>query len=315
MRHSFHILWIFSFYLLSIPFEASATEDDQWSARVFYDRINSSIYVRPKDDSDSNSETETKYQTKTNWIVGTAFGRGKWVASFARPVAGTGDIKKYEKTDLKSYQLLYDSSQWSIEGYWHRFTGYSLEGALPTGDRAPYFPDMRATFYGINALYIKSPEHVWVPGRFGKEKNFDPGWDITLVAGVHIAATEVTGSHHLILEDDQDKYSGDWDIHGFDLVAAGPSIGTAFSWIGENIRLGASIALAFERYHCNAHGEGNYEETNSGIATPMRLGAAYALDPFEVGVYGLLDKTSFELRDSSYQLDRDAINTYFKVEF
>jgi hypothetical protein len=304
-------LTIIFLVVLSFSDAAVAEEEDEPSFRAYYDRINSRLRIAPAD----NNDFDIEYQTYSNWVVGAAFQLGLLSVGIERSFPTAGDSKK-QRTDVTGVHVMADLKQWNLEAYWFGFSGFNVADPgvdLPENSVEPLTKrgDIRAYFVGVNGSFVKTPDDVWLAGQF--ENLPEPGFGWSLVGHVRTAAISLNSKEGLITESSREFFAPEPDIKGVDTIMLGGGPGLAGSFVGGNFRIGAAVALTFGWGYVNAH-NGSAEDFQPAFNMNSRLGAAYQMGDFEIGVFGVFDFDPGGTEFLSYQIDREVIQTYLLVQ-
>jgi hypothetical protein len=289
----------------------AVAEEQQPSFRAYYDRINARVLVVPPE----HDNFDIEYQTYSNWVVGAAVQFGFLSIGFERSIPTSGDANK-QRTAVTGVHAMADLDRWNVEAYWLGFDGFNVTdpGAdLPADSPVPLTKrrDMRAYFAGLNGSFVKSPEDVGLAGRFDKLP--EPGFGWSFVGHVRLAAVSLNTTQGLIPEASRDLFTDEQDIKGVDTRMLGGGPGVAASWIGGNLRLGLAVAMTLGYGHVNAH-NGGRDDFDFAVNINSRLGTAYQMGDFEIGVFGVFDNDPGSTRYLNFQIDREVIQTYLRVQ-
>jgi glycerophosphoryl diester phosphodiesterase len=290
-------------------------EDEPWLARVFYDRINLSIFLEPKDFKAANQE----FYTETDFIVGASLNIGKLGAAVSRSIPHTnGSTSTDGRTKLAAYQFHYDDEQHNAEIYHYTFDGFAVRNNTKnspksSGLKDPFYSGITAHSWGVNYTFIKNPEASNFPGRISHYRPEESGY--SMLFNAHVSGVNVNSNEPLILDRNKEHFGDKGDVRKIAAFRAygGPGYGFALEW--PNVEINGSIFLDVGYRLTHDSTEKGWADS-LGLSLPSRLGARYLEGLFQVGVYGIFDSESTSNRRKiNFSWYQSTIQTFIGYDF
>jgi hypothetical protein len=283
--------------------------------RAYYDRINTFFKLSPGADRAHSEGQKVSYGTKSDWLVGGAFGVGGLSAAYAttRP-RPSGDKGIFGRTRLSAYQLDLSLGHWDATAFHRRFKGFYREAndeeRAATLDEVVRMPELSARSTGVIVTYVVSPERVVLPGRTPPGL-FPVDFGASFLVGARFIDSRYVNPEPLLPETERHSGGADDDVRGVARRSGGPNFGVAAHVpLGKgHLSVDGSAAVGLELDRTRFIGGGGTRE-RALLPLLTRLGGRYLLTFGEIGIAGMFDYDSVDRRDLTIAVSRDAIETY-----